>query len=77
MENSADCLGWVGATIWAMQWLNVSYSVWFNRRPHRSAHLLQGRFKAGRHLGSEPRIRIHLVNDLGIGSLIVFWYEFS
>jgi REP element-mobilizing transposase RayT len=30
----------------AMQWLNVSYSIWFNRRHHRAGHLLQGRFKA-------------------------------
>lgn len=30
----------------AMQWLNVSYSVWFNRRRQRVGHLLQGRFKA-------------------------------
>ncbi len=30
----------------AMQWLNVSYSVWFNRRHDRAGHLLQGRFKA-------------------------------
>jgi len=29
-----------------MQWLNVSYSVWFNRRYHRVGHLLQGRFKS-------------------------------
>ena len=28
----------------AMQWLNVSYSQWFNRRHGRSGHLLQGRF---------------------------------
>src|SRR5262245_7521982 len=28
----------------AMQWLNVSYSVWFNRRRDRSGHLFQGRF---------------------------------
>ena len=28
----------------AMQWLNVSYSVWFNRRHQRSGHLFQGRF---------------------------------
>jgi len=28
----------------AMQWLNVSYSVWFNRRHQRVGHLLQGRF---------------------------------
>jgi len=30
----------------AVQWLNVSYSVWFNRRHHRSGHLFQGRFKS-------------------------------
>lgn len=30
----------------AMQWLNVSYSVWFNRRHQRVGHLFQGRFKA-------------------------------
>lgn len=28
------------------QWLNVSYSVWFNRRYGRSGHLFQGRFKS-------------------------------
>jgi hypothetical protein len=30
----------------AMQWLNVSYGVWFNRRHGRVGPLLQGRFKA-------------------------------
>ena len=30
----------------AMQWLNVSYSVWFNRRHERVGPLFQGRFKA-------------------------------
>jgi REP element-mobilizing transposase RayT len=30
----------------ALQWLNVSYSVWFNRRHGRSGHLFQGRFKS-------------------------------
>ena len=29
-----------------MQWLNVSYSVWFNRRHDRAGHLFQGRFSA-------------------------------
>jgi putative transposase len=29
-----------------MRWLNVSYSVWFNRRHQRVGHLFQGRFKA-------------------------------
>lgn len=30
----------------AFQWLNVAYSVWFNRRHERSGHLFQGRFKS-------------------------------
>jgi REP-associated tyrosine transposase len=30
----------------AMQWLNVSYSIWFNRQHGRSGHLFQGRFKS-------------------------------
>src|SRR5437868_2699724 len=30
----------------SMQWLNTSYTVWFNRRHQRAGHLLQGRFKA-------------------------------
>lgn len=29
-----------------VQWLNVSYCVWFNRRHRRTGHLLQGRFGA-------------------------------
>ena len=28
----------------ALQWLNVSYSVWFNRRRRRVGHVFQGRF---------------------------------
>ncbi len=30
----------------AIQWLNVAYSVWFNRRHELSGHVFQGRFKA-------------------------------
>ena len=30
----------------AMQWLNVSYTVWFNRRHQRAGHLFQGRFQS-------------------------------
>src|SRR3974390_2679775 len=30
----------------AMQWLGVSYSIWFNRRHDRAGHLFQGRFKS-------------------------------
>ena len=30
----------------AIQWLGVSYAVWFNRRHGRSGHLFQGRFKS-------------------------------
>src|SRR5271165_3864766 len=29
-----------------VQWFNVSYCVWFNRRHRRAGHLLQGRFGA-------------------------------
>jgi REP element-mobilizing transposase RayT len=29
-----------------MQWLNVSYSVWFNRRHQRVGHLFQARYRA-------------------------------
>jgi putative transposase len=30
----------------AIQWLNVSYSVWYNRYHNRRGHVFQGRFKA-------------------------------
>jgi putative transposase len=30
----------------AMRWLNISYSVWFNRRHARAGYLFQGRFKS-------------------------------
>ena len=30
----------------AMQWINLSYTAWFNRRRERSGHLFQGRFKS-------------------------------
>ena len=30
----------------AIHWLNVSYTVWFNRRHGRSGHFFQGRFKS-------------------------------
>lgn len=30
----------------AMQWLNLSYTLWFNRRHERCGHLFQGRFKS-------------------------------
>src|SRR5580704_3834873 len=29
-----------------LQWLNLSYTSWFNRRHDRTAHLFQGRFKS-------------------------------
>jgi putative transposase len=59
----------------AMQWLNVSYSVWFNRRHDRVGHLFQGRFKSV--LFSAPASALELsryvhlnparVGDLGLG----------
>lgn len=30
----------------AIQWLGLTYSMWFNRRHVRSGHLFQGRFKS-------------------------------
>lgn len=30
----------------AIQWLNISYSVWFNRRHGETGHVFQGRFKS-------------------------------
>ena len=48
MENSADCLGRVGgSSIWAMQRLNVSYSVWFTWRPYRSGHCSKDALRQG------------------------------
>jgi putative transposase len=56
----------------AMQWLNVSYSVWFNRRHHRSGHLFQGRFEAvlvdWEHWGLELVRYMHL-NPVRVGKL--------
>jgi len=36
----------------AIQWLNVSYSVWFNRKHNRVGPLFQGRFKSRPHAPS-------------------------
>ena len=48
----------------AMQWLQVSYTVWFNRRHRRSGHLFQGRYQAilleGETLGWEVSRYVHL-----------------
>jgi putative transposase len=59
------------------QWLNVSYSVWFNRRHGRSGHLFQGRFKSvvvdPRQWGLELSRYVHLnpvrVGRLGLGKV--------
>lgn len=60
----------------AMQWLNVSYSVWFNRRHRRCGPLFQGRFKSVLVDGEggwalEASVYIHLnpvrVSSLGLG----------
>lgn len=59
----------------AIQWLIVSYSVWFNRRHQRSGHLFQGRFKSFLieneryfialclYIHANP-LRVHLINRL-------------
>jgi REP element-mobilizing transposase RayT len=60
----------------ALQWLNVSHGVWFNRRHHRSGPLFQGRFKSVPVEGQgawalELSVYIHLnpvrVKGLGLG----------
>ncbi len=60
----------------AMQWLNVSYAVYFNKKHQRYGHLFQGRFKAilldeedyfqalSRYIHLNP-VRGHLVNTPG------------
>ena len=60
----------------ALQWLNVSYSVWFNRRHNRSGPLFQGRFRSVPVDGNgswalELSVYVHLnpvrINGLGLG----------
>ncbi|MGD0649750.1 MAG: transposase [Verrucomicrobiia bacterium] len=55
----------------AMQWLQISYTVWFNRRHRRVGHLFQGRFKAvvlEREVAVEVSRYVHL-NPVRIGRL--------
>jgi hypothetical protein len=55
----------------AMQWVGVSYTVWFNRRHHRVGHLFQGRFKAvalEASAGAEVSRYLHL-NPVRVGAL--------
>ena len=57
----------------AMHWLNVSYSVWFNRRYGRVGPLFQGRFKSvvvenrGWALGVLDYIHLNPVRVMGLG----------
>jgi len=59
----------------AIQWLNVSYSVWFNRRRGYTGHVFQGRFKGilveGGEWGLELSVYMHLnpvaTRKLGMG----------
>lgn len=59
----------------AIQWLNISYSVWFNRRHGESGHVFQGRFKSivveGEVWGVELSQYVHLnpvrIKELGQG----------
>lgn len=43
----------------AIQWLNVSYSIWFNRKYQRVGPLFQGRFKAILHACSSHALTIN------------------
>ena len=45
----------------ALHWLNVTYSVWFNRRHRRIGTLFQGRFKALLHEPGEPWFRMESI----------------
>lgn len=57
----------------AMHWLNVSYSVWFNRRHGRVGPLFQGRFKSvvvengGWAMGALDYIHLNPVRVTGLG----------
>jgi putative transposase len=59
----------------AIQWLNISYSVWFNKRHEETGHVFQGRFKSivveGAAWGLELSQYVHLnpvrINELGQG----------
>jgi putative transposase len=59
----------------AIQWLNISYSVWFNKRHEETGHVFQGRFKSivveGEAWGLELSQYVHLnpvrVTALGQG----------
>jgi REP element-mobilizing transposase RayT len=56
----------------ALQWLNLSYSAWFNRRHDRVGHLFQGRFKSV--LFSAPASALELsryvhLNPVRVGGL--------
>jgi putative transposase len=48
----------------AIQWLNISYSVWFNKRHGQVGHVFQGRFKSvvveGEGWGLELSVYVHL-----------------
>ena len=48
----------------AIQWLNISYSVWFNKRHEETGHVFQGRFKSivveGEAWGLELSQYVHL-----------------
>jgi REP element-mobilizing transposase RayT len=56
----------------AVQWLGVSYSVWFNRRHDRAGHLFQGRFKAliiEEHAGWQEVARYVHLNPVRIAAM--------
>jgi len=60
----------------ALQWLNVSYSAWFNKRRERAGHVFQGRFESvlidgAGHWALDASAYVHLnpvrVSALGLG----------
>lgn len=55
----------------ALQWLNLSYSTWFNRRHERVGHLFQGRFKSV--LFSGPASALELSRYVHLNPVRVGW----
>ena len=66
-----------GNVSWAVQWLNGSYGIWYNRRHDREGHLFGERFKAvlveGSGWGLEVSVYIHMnpvaTERMGLGKI--------
>ena len=52
----------------AIQWLNLSFSGWYNRLRRRRGPLFQGRFKAVLHHPEESGLTINLSSSPDLGA---------